>query len=96
MKKAAQNYIVFACLFLLALFQALSGFVLWFVLPRGSGGGGHGSAEITEHATFWWERAAWIDIHNWVAVALLSLLIIHLTLNWKWILYRTKAYLGQN
>jgi len=76
-----------------AIFQAVSGFVLWFVLPRGGGGGGggRGTAAVNE-ATFLWDRHTWIDIHNWVAVTLLVLLVVHLILNWKWIVYITRAY----
>ena len=95
-KKSAQHDIIFISLLLPAIFQAVSGFVLWFVLPRGGGGyqGGRGAA-VGGEDTFLWDRHTWIDIHNWVAVALLVLLVIHLILNWKWIFYITKTYFRQ-
>jgi len=93
MKKATQNYIIFILLFLLALFQATSGFILWLFLPSGQGyQGGRGSV-IPE--VFIWDRHTWIDIHNWVAVALLVVVLLHVILNWKWILHRTKRYLSR-
>ena len=95
MRKATRNYLLAFIMFLLALFQAVSGFILWFVLPRGGGGyrGGRGAA--AEH-TFLMTRDTWIDIHDWVAVALLVILVVHLILHWKWVVYMTKASFRQN
>ena len=95
MKKWVQNYILFSIMFLLALFQAVSGIVLWFVLSSGGNGyqGGRG-VEAAESA-FLWTRHTWIDLHDWTAVALLVMVIIHLILHWKWIVYMTrKAFSG--
>ncbi|MBA7641135.1 hypothetical protein ES703_48808 [subsurface metagenome] len=86
MRKATRNYILFVTLFFLGLFQAVSGFIMWLALPRGGGGRGGG-------ATFWsLARDTWRDLHDWVAVALLVMIIIHLILHWKWIVYVTKSY----
>ena len=92
MRKATRNYLLALVMFLLALFQAVSGFVLWFALPRGNGYRGGRDAEIEGAATFLWDRHTWINIHDWVAVALLVLLVIHLILHWKWIVYVTRSY----
>lgn len=91
MRKATRNYIIFFIMVLLALFEAVSGFVLWFVLPRGGEGymGGRGEAA---QAAFLWERHTWLDLHNWVAVALVVLVVIHVILHWKWIIYMTKGF----
>ncbi|GAI78805.1 unnamed protein product, partial [marine sediment metagenome] len=35
-------------------------------------------------------RHTWLDIHDWVAVAIVAVVIIHLVLHWKWIIYITK------
>ncbi len=90
MKKWVQNYILFIIMFLLALFQAVSGFLMWLVIPGGGGGyqGGRG-AELTG-ADFLWPRHTWIDLHDWTAVALVVMVIVHLILHWKWIIYTTK------
>ena len=93
MKKATKNYIIFIFLFLLALFQTASGLIMWLALPSGQGyRGGRGSVAPD---VFIWDRHTWINLHDWVAVALLALLILHLIFHWKWILYHTKRYLGR-
>ncbi len=94
MRKATRNYVVGLIMFLLALFEVVSGFVLWLVLPRGGGYmGGRGS--ITE-ATFLWSRDTWLDLHNWVAVALLVIVVLHLILHWRWIVHMTKTVWGRS
>jgi ABC-type dipeptide/oligopeptide/nickel transport system permease subunit len=85
MRKATRNYIIALVMALLALFQAVAGFVLWLALPsggRGAGGGG----------TFLWNRATWLDLHNWTAVALVVIVIIHVVLHWGWIVRMTRSY----
>ena len=89
MKKKTQNYFLFIILFSLGLFQAVSGFVLWFALPH-SGGGGRGSGSI---ATFWaLSRDTWISLHDWVSVLLVIVVILHIILHWTWIVHMTKSY----
>jgi len=86
LRKKTQNYILFVILFFLGLFQAVSGFIMWLALPHSGGGRGGGD-------TFWsLARDTWRDLHDWVAVALLVIIIIHLILHWKWIVYMTKSY----
>ena len=91
MRKATKNYIVFASLFILGLLEAVSGFILWFALPRGGGwhGGRFGGGGV--EYTFWsLSRHTWLDIHNWVAIIIVTAVIIHVVLHWKWIIYTTK------
>ena len=91
MRRATRNYIVFVILICLGLFQSVSGFIMWLALPRG-GGLGRGSGSVSE-ATFWsLSRHNWADLHDWVAVALLVMIVIHLVMHWKWIVYITKSY----
>ena len=100
MRKSTQNYIVFIGLFVLGLIETVSGFILWFALPKGGGYGGRlggGGAE------FWsLSRHTWIDIHNWAAIAIVALIIIHLILHWKWVvcmtkrLFQTKSLVAKN
>ena len=94
MRKGTQNFILFTLMSLSALFQAVSGFVMWLALPHEGYRGGRGIG-TDEQATFLWTRDTWIDIHDWVAVALLVLLMIHLILHWKWIVYQTKRIFSQ-
>jgi len=53
-----------------------------------------GRGLITE-ATFLWSRDTWIVLHDWVAVALLVVVVLHLVLHWKWIVYTTETFCGQ-
>jgi cytochrome b561 len=87
--KVAEQYLATILLTILFMFECLSGFVLWFILPRGhydyflmiSGSG----------RTFWGlQRDIWVDLHAWTAILILSIIIIHLILNWKWIVLVTK------
>jgi hypothetical protein len=93
MGKATSNYLIDLVMFVLLLFEAVSGFVLWLVLPKGGGYMG-GRGLITE-ATFLWSRDTWIVLHDWVAVALLVVVVLHLVLHWKWIVHMTKTFFGQ-
>ena len=79
MAKSTRNYVVALVMFLLALFEAVSGFVLWLVLPRG--GGYRGGRGLSTEATFLWSGDTWLDLHNWVAVALVVVVVIHLILH---------------
>jgi len=89
-RRATRNYIIFIALLLPALFQAVSGFVLWLVLPGGEGyRGGRG---LAGGDTFILDRHTWLDLHAWVAVSLLVIVVIHLILHWKWIIYVTKGF----
>ncbi len=91
MRKSRRNYIVDLIIFLLALFEVVSGFVLWLVLPRGRGYMGGRGEELVTEATFLWSRDIWLDLHNWVAVALLVIVALHLILHWRWIVHMTKT-----
>ncbi len=88
MRKWVQNYLLFIVLFLLALFQAVTGFLLWLAMPGGGYRGGRGIESAD--TLFLWSRNTWINLHDWTAVALLVIVIIHIILHWKWILYTTK------
>ena len=89
MRKSMKNYIVFILLSILGLLEAVSGFVLWLALP--SGGGWRGSRFGGLESTFWsLSRHTWLDIHDRAAVAIVAVIIIHLVLHWKWIMYMTR------
>jgi len=65
------------------LLQAVSGLVLWKVLPGGDGGGrfGNGAGE----GSFGWDRHTWLDIHDWSGVALVVIILVHVYLHRKWL-----------
>lgn len=92
MRKVTRNYVLNAIMGLILLFQGISGFILWFVLPRGYGGG---SAWQGGGSTFLFARHTWLDIHEWMAVALLVMFALHIAIHWRWIVYMTKSYFKQ-
>jgi hypothetical protein len=93
-RKATRSYILALMMALLALSQAISGFVLWLVLPRGEGYmGGRGAA--VSGGTFLWSRDIWLNLHNWTAVALVVIVVVHIILHWGWIARMTKSYFSQ-
>lgn len=90
MKKAMQNYVLVAMLFLGSVIETVSGFVLWFALPH-VGGGSRGTALDRE---FWGlSREVWVDMHDWAAVALLLVVVLHIIMHWHWIVRMTKRAL---
>lgn len=91
-KKAGEQLIASIVLFILFAVDCFSGFVLWLLLPRGaldyfgmlSGGG----------RTFWGlQRNVWLDIHVWVSVFIVGVIIIHIILNWRWVVGLSKRIL---
>jgi len=88
LKKITEIYITSLILFILLIFQILSGCVHWFVLPRGArdffymqGGTGRTFLGL--------QRNEWSDLHGWIAVIMASIIIIHIILNWRWIVSMT-------
>lgn len=69
-------------MFLDFLLLAGSGFVLKFILPRGAGRLGDNFILLREE---------WLAIHNWTSVVLIVLLLIHLILNFNWIVAMLKS-----
>jgi len=74
------------------LLQAFTGFVLWIAMDRGDGfqGGRMGNVPPGRQEFLSIARESWIDIHDWTAVALLTIIGIHLMLNWRWIVAFTR------
>ena len=93
MKKAKVLWIMTINMVLLGLAEAVSGFVLWLGFPSGGGGGGRGSGGGGVGELTFWElsKHTWIDIHDWVAVALVVLVLVHIILHWKWIARMAKV-----
>jgi hypothetical protein len=73
-----------------------TGAILRWVLPPGSGGGGRGAGRFGQGGArqlMDLSRHEWGDVHLWIAIALLSLLVLHLALHWGWIRTCTPRYL---
>jgi hypothetical protein len=89
MKKSIYLLTLVILLALSGIVETVSGFILWFALPSG---GGRRGLELT----FWGlTRYTWIDIHDWVAIALIAIVILHLAIHWKWVVRMFKQILFQ-
>jgi cytochrome b561 len=91
MKKWVLHYVLFIFLLLTGLIQTISGFLLWLVIPGGHRGFINLSGRVTQVL---WSRYTWIELHDWTAVALAVLVIIHIVLHWKWIVQTTRKAIG--
>jgi hypothetical protein len=78
-------------LVVLGIVEAVTGFVLWLVLPSGGGAGRYG----IEREFINISRQTWIDIHDWIAVALIVVTLIHLCIHWKWLFRMTRSLFAQ-
>jgi Domain of unknown function (DUF4405) len=65
-------------LYLVACMTAGTGLLLAYRLPHGAG---HGSRVIF----FGYGRHEWGDIHTWLAYFAIFLVVVHLALNWQWL-----------
>ena len=97
MTKAGKYWILAIGMALLGLAEAVTGFVLWLGFPAGGGGGGrHWGGGLggggLGNLTFWeLSKHTWTDIHDWVAVALVVLVLVHIILHRKWIIRMAKS-----
>jgi hypothetical protein len=87
---------------LLMLGLIITGSIMKWVLPPGSGGGGgeHIGRSFRggrgEHAaeTLWsMTRHEWGDLHFWIAAALVAFILLHLALHFGWIAAASRRYL---
>jgi hypothetical protein len=79
MKKSDWQYVVDTLLFLCIVAIALIGFLMGFFLPKGP---------LAREASKYFlglHRHQWGNIHFYLSIAFVALVIIHLTLSWKWI-----------
>lgn len=91
MKRSSLNFIIDLISFLNLLVLACTGFIIEFILPPGSGGGGGfgyrgGRGPAQEIKSLWsMTRHEWGDIHFYFAVLFATLMLVHLFLHWTWI-----------
>ena len=87
--KVLEVYGSVIALLILFVFDCLSGLVIWLVLPRGERdfyNMRHGSGRVFLGL----QRNVWVDLHAWVAVLIIAIIIVHLILNWNWVVGVTK------
>jgi hypothetical protein len=82
MRKTALNYAVDAMALVLFVLLGVTGAVIRYVLPPGSG----------QSLSLWGlGRHDWGGIHFWISVAFLAAMALHLALHWAWILGVTRG-----
>jgi len=86
MTKAVKFWILAAVLGVLGFTEAVTGFVLWLGFPDGGSGAGRLYGGISNLSFWGLTKHTWIDLHDWIAVALVALVVIHIILHWKWII----------
>lgn len=82
LNKAKINFWVDFAIGLAFLVEAVSGFVLWLVLPHGGFQGGRNPLAAR---TFIFSRDTWLLLHDWFAVVMVAGVLLHVVLHWKWI-----------
>lgn len=90
-----RNWWIDALLATSAVLAALSGIYFLFFPRNGFQGGRNPLANII----VLFERATWDDLHTWSGIVMISVVLIHLTLHWSWVVSMTrrtwKALRGQ-
>lgn len=85
MRKATMHYVLDIIEGLILLLIVISGFILWFALPEGSDPG----------KIVLFDRATWVQTHQWLAVALLIFFSTHVLTHWTWLIYMTRKLFGR-
>ncbi len=86
MSKAGKWWILAIAMGILGLAEAVSGFILWLGFPEGGGGAGRLYGGISNLTCWGLTKHTWIDIHDWVAIVLIAIVVLHIILHWKWII----------
>ena len=80
------NRVLNLALYLILCFMIGTGWIMWQRLPRGSGHGpGRGQQGRETPAILGLTRHEWGDWHLYAGIAFLALSVLHLILNWTWL-----------
>jgi hypothetical protein len=98
MKRSTLNFIVDLVSFLILLGLAFTGLIMRYVLPPGTGGRGrelHGGGGAEQIKELWsMTRHEWGDIHFYMVVVFVILMVVHIVLHWGWIKSYFKSLFG--
>jgi fucose 4-O-acetylase-like acetyltransferase len=81
------NFWIDIVIFVAFMATAITGLMLWLLIPDGQGSG--------QFIFYGLTRRQWVDIHNWVGLAMLLGIIIHLVLHWRWINCVLDRFMGK-
>ena len=76
------RYIVDVTMLIVFVICAVTGFVLWYAFPSGSGGGWSVFLGLAKHD--------WITIHDYSSLILTVTIVIHFVINFNWLIQVTK------
>ncbi len=95
MKRNTENFVIDCISFVVLLALIVTGLIIKYVLPPGTGGQGrllHGGAGRQHLRTlFSMSRHQWGDIHFYLAVCFIVLMVVHVVLHWSWVRNCTKS-----
>ena len=90
-QKTRLNFLLDSALSASFFLVGLSGLEIWLML---SGGGYQGGRSRLFNATLLaLNHHNWKDIHFWAALAMISVLSIHLALHWRWIMCMARRHI---
>lgn len=98
MSRSTLNFVLDMMSFLDLIGLAVTGYVMRYTLPPGTGGMGrslHGSAGRGVQVEELWSmtRHEWGSVHFYLAVVFIALMIAHIILHWSWIKCYAKSSL---
>ncbi len=88
MKRNTLNYVVDVASLLLMFALTATGIVLHYVMPRGGAGRFAGRARLWDLS-----RHEWGDLHFYMGLAAVALLLVHVVLHWTWVCTVTRRLL---
>jgi hypothetical protein len=98
LRRITVNFIVDFVSFLDLLGLIFTGIIIRYILPPGTGGRGqelHGGQGAGRVKDFWtMTRHEWGDVHFYMVVVFIVLMLIHLFLHWTWIKCYIKSLFG--
>ena len=98
MKRSSLNFIIDLVSFVDLAGLVVTGFIIKYVLPPGTGGRGRMLHQGMggEHTKEFWSmtRHEWGDIHFYLAVLFAILMCVHVILHWGWIKSYLKTLFG--
>ena len=97
MKRSTLNFVVDLVSFIDLLGLACTGFIIKYILPPGTSGLGRelGGGRGREEIKYLWSmtRHEWGDIHFYLALGFVILMVAHMILHWSWIKNQFKSVL---